>query len=70
MIKFQKIAQEQSKCLRQTRVELDQEKAESEYLRQEVNRLKKVNLITAKSVAQHCLECSWEKLTSLLSKHP
>ena len=44
MIKFQKIAQEQSKCLRQTRVELDQEKAESEYLRQEVNRLKKVTI--------------------------
>ena len=41
VIKFQKIAQEQAKCLRQTRVELDQEKAESEYLKQEVERLKK-----------------------------
>ena len=41
VIKFQKIAQEQARCLRQTRVELDQEKAESEYLKQEVERLKK-----------------------------
>ena len=41
VIKFQKIAQEQTRCLRQARVELDQEKADSEYLRKEVARLKK-----------------------------
>ena len=41
VLKFQKIAQEQIDCLRQTRVELDQEKAESEFLKSEVERLKK-----------------------------
>ena len=59
VIKFQKIAQEQAKCLRQTRVELDQEKAESEYLKQEVKRLKK-----DRDGVKRCLEETRESLAA------
>ena len=39
MVRYQKIAEEQMKKMRDTQVELDQEKSETLYLRKEVEKL-------------------------------